>query len=78
MTVKKILIVLNLLAIVGTLIWLKAEHSWEPVVGIITLIGTLIALLYNDGNNGNGVSFSQKGGKNSKNYQSNKDININN
>jgi hypothetical protein len=80
MTIRNILLILNILALIGTLIWLKTDQSWEPLVGTITLVGTLIAQLFNNGNdnNQNGTKYIQKGGKNSKNYQSNRDININN
>lgn len=80
MTIKKILLVLNILALVGTLIWLKSDRGWEPLVATITLIATLISQLYGTGdstNNGGKLKMSQKGGKNSQNYQSSGDININ-
>lgn len=80
MTIKKVLLILNILALIGTLIWLMTDRSWEPLVATITLVATLITQLYGSGDNsgnGNTTKMSQKGGKNSKNYQSSGDININ-
>lgn len=80
MSIKKILLILNILALIGTLIWLKEDKNWEPLVATITLIATLITQLYGSGDsssNGGKTNLSQKGGKNSRNYQSKGDININ-
>lgn len=75
MNTNKILIILNILGIIGCLIWLMTEKSWEPLVTTIGLIGSLIALIYSK--NSNSISMKQKGGKKSTNYQSGGDININ-
>lgn len=75
---KKILLIINIAAILASLIWLKTDTSWEPIVTILGLIGTLITQLVLANQEGKTVSMKQKGGKNSKNYQSNRDINITN
>lgn len=77
MKIKTVLIIINILAIIGTLIWLKVEQTWEPLVAVITGIGTLLALLFADTETKSPVTMKQKGGKNSTNYQAGGDININ-
>lgn len=78
MPIKKVLIILNILGLVGSLIWVVTDPGWEPVVTIVGLIATLIAQLFNAGDGGNRVKMSQKGGKGSTNYQSKGDITITN
>lgn len=78
MPIKKVLIILNILGLVGCLIWVVTDPGWEPVVGIVGLIATLIAQLFNAGDGGNRFKMTQKGGKDSKNYQSIGDMTINN
>jgi hypothetical protein len=73
---KKILIILNIASLIGALIWLMSEKSWEPLVTSLGLIGSLIALIYSNYQTGDNIKMKQKGGKNSKNYQSARDINI--
>jgi len=77
MKVNSILVIFNILGIIGALIWLMTDPSWEPTVTTIGLIGSLIALLYSKNNNDSGITMKQIGGKNSRNYQSGRDININ-
>jgi hypothetical protein len=77
MKVKPILIILNILGLVGTLIWLLVEQSWEPLVAVITGIGTLIALLYSGQDSSGGAKMKQTGGKNSTNYQAGGNMTIN-
>ncbi|KAA6340630.1 hypothetical protein EZS27_011519 [termite gut metagenome] len=72
-----ILIILNITGLLGTLIWLLISPGWEPFVAVIGMITTLIVQLFGGGNN-NLTKMSQKGGKNSINYQSNENITINN
>ncbi|MEQ8476494.1 hypothetical protein [Fulvivirga sp.] len=67
---------MNIIGIIGTLLWLKVEQGWEPIVTSIGLIGTLIAQIFNQKGKGSSTVFKQKGGKNSSNYQSGGDINI--
>ncbi|HRB71841.1 MAG TPA: hypothetical protein PK776_08325 [Flavobacterium sp.] len=78
MLIKKILVILNILSLIGCLIWVVKEPGWEPVVAIVGLIGALIAQLFTVGEGGNNFMMSQKGGKGSTNYQSKGDITINN
>jgi hypothetical protein len=80
MTTKQIIIILTIAALIGALIWLMVDKTWEPLVTTIGLIAALIAEIYGDkgnGNNGGNVKMTQKGGKNSTNYQSGGDMNIN-
>lgn len=75
---KKTLIILNIASLLGTLIWLMQEKSWEPLVTSLGLIGSLIALIYSNSNAQSKIKMTQKGGKNSKNYQSAGDMTIEN
>jgi 1,4-dihydroxy-2-naphthoate octaprenyltransferase len=77
MNTKTVLIILNIAALIGALIWLMIERSWEPLVTALGLVASLIALLYNSDNNQSGTVMKQRGGKGSTNYQSSGDININ-
>lgn len=76
MSINTILIILNILSLIGALIWLMIDQSLEPFVTSIGLVGSLIALVYSNNSNGANINMKQKGGKNSKNYQSGRDINI--
>jgi hypothetical protein len=73
--IKKTIIVLNILGLLGALIWLMTDQTWEPLVTSIGLIGALIALLFSGRQRGDTI-MKQIGGKNSKNYQSKGDINV--
>ncbi len=75
---KKILIILNIASLIGTLIWLMQEKSWEPLVTSLGLIGSLIALIYSNSSSLTRVKMKQKGGKKSKSYQSAGNMTINN
>ncbi len=74
MKTKNILIILNIAGLIGSLIWLMVNPSWEPLITAIGLIGALIAQLKSG--NGNIINMKQKGGKGSTNYQSGRDIHI--
>ena len=76
MTVKNILIILTIAGLIGSLIWLMTDRSWEPLVTSIGLIGALIAEIFSGKDSNGGISMKQTGGKDSKNYQSGRDINI--
>lgn len=73
---NKLLIVLNIAGLLGSLIWLMVAKDWEPLVTSIGLIATLVSLLYSNNQIEKRVKMNQKGGKNSSNYQSGRDINI--
>jgi|GEM_PF-1347471 len=78
MTIKKILIVLNIAGLLASLVWLYNQRELEPLITSIGLVATLIAQLYaENNNNSDNVTMKQKGGKGSKNYQSKGDIIIN-
>ncbi|MGB3850536.1 MAG: hypothetical protein WA958_11260, partial [Tunicatimonas sp.] len=78
MPIKKVLIILNIIGLVGCLIWVVSEPSWEPVVAIVGLIATLIAQLFSTRESGNKLKMTQKGDKGSTNYQSNGQMTITN
>lgn len=75
---KNILLIINIAALIASLIWLKNDPSWEPLIASLGLIGALITQIFNKNKPNQNTSMTQKGGKNSKNYQSNRDINITN
>jgi hypothetical protein len=75
MKVKPILKILNVLGILGAILWLMANPSWEPLITVIGLIGSFIALM-NSNKEDATIYLRQKGGKKSTNYQSARDINI--
>lgn len=78
MPIKKVLIILNILGLIGCLIWIVTDPGWEPVVAIVGLIATLITQLFDAGDGGNRFKMTQKGGKGSTNYQSKGNITITN
>lgn len=75
---KKTLLILNIAGLLGALIWLMVDATWEPLVTSIGLVGALIAQISSNKNSAEKTVLKQKGGKNSKNYQSKGDINITN
>jgi hypothetical protein len=77
MPIKKVLIIFNIIGLVGCLIWVVTDPGWEPVVAIVGLIATLIAQLYSAGEGGNRFKMTQKGGKDSTNYQSYGNMTVN-
>jgi hypothetical protein len=75
---KLTLLILNILALIASIIWLALKPDWEPLVTTIGCIGGLIAQYFtNSDNSKDNVKMTQKSGKNSKNYQSYGDITIN-
>lgn len=74
---KKTLIILDIICIVGSLIWLMIEQTMEPLISTISFIAGLIAILYSNESNKNKTVLKQKGGKKSTNYQSARTINVN-
>lgn len=78
MTVNKILIVLNIAALLVSLIWLYNEQELEALIASITAFATLVALSYaGKSSDSDNLTMKQKGGKGSTNYQSKGNININ-
>ncbi len=74
---KKILIILNIVGLLGSLVWLFRAPDWEPLVTSIGLIASLITLIYTDSDGPSSPNMKQKGGDNSRNYQSSGNITIN-
>lgn len=73
--IKKTLIILNIVALIASLIWLMTDRSLEPLISTIGLIASLITLLYNS-DKSSGISMKQKGGEKSTNYQAGDTINV--
>lgn len=77
MKTKTIIIILTIAGLIGSLLWLMTDHSWEPLVTSIGLVAALIAEIFGGGDSDKkNISMKQKGGKGSTNYQSGGDINI--
>lgn len=74
---KKTLIIINIASLIGALIWLMIEQSWEPLVTSLGLVGSLIALINSNTSGQSNNKMSQNGGAKSKNYQSAGDMTIN-
>ena len=75
--ISKIILILNVLALVAALIWLYTKPEWEPLVTSLGLMAGLITQLFTKGKkDSNTIIMKQRSGNNSKNYQSNGDINI--
>jgi hypothetical protein len=68
---------LNIASLLGSLVWLFRAPDWEPLVTSIGLIASLIALIYKDSDGPTSPKMKQKGGDNSRNYQSQGNITIN-
>jgi len=77
--VNFILILINSIALIGTILWLINDRGWEPLVTSLTLSATLIGLLFtrNKRKDKSGV-MKQKVKNNSIGIQAGRDININN
>jgi hypothetical protein len=73
---KRILVILNILGLIGALLWFFFKPDWEPLVTAIGLIATLVAQLSIGTKWIDKIKMTQRGGKNSKNYQSGGNINI--
>jgi len=71
------LIVINIACLIGSLIWLIVDKSWEPLIAFLGFIGSFITLIYSNKNSKRDINMKQKGGKKSNNYQSSGDITIN-
>lgn len=78
MTIKNVLIILNIAGLLASLVWLYNQRELEPLITTIGLVGTLIVQMFADrNNNSDNTTMKQKGGKGSTNYQSKGDIKIN-
>ena len=72
---KKVLLILNIIALIASLIWLMTSQSLEPLITAIGLIASLITLIYSS-NKDAIIHIIQKGGKKSTNYQAGETINV--
>ena len=75
--VRWILWLVDIMALLLSLLWLLFEPGFEPLLSFILCIGGLITLLLTKSKKNSSVVMKQKAGDNSKQYQSNRDININ-
>lgn len=79
---RKTFIIIDIIVLIGCVVWFMIEKSPEPFVAILTAISGLLSLIYtNPEENANSnpkVILKQKGGKKSKYYQSNGQMTINN
>ncbi len=74
---KKILITLNIGALIASLVWLMIDLSLEALISFIGLIASLVTTIFYTSKKNEEVKMKQKGGKKSKNYQSSGTINVN-
>lgn len=77
---KIIAICLQILLIISLLVsitWMIVQPGYEPLLGIVASLSTLIGDKISTNSEGKS-SMSQKGGKNSRNYQSSGNMTINN
>lgn len=74
---KKVLITINILALIAASLWFISNLDWEPLITILGLITSLIVLLAKDSNKKpQNIKLSQKSGDNSINIQGAHDITI--
>ena len=74
---RTVLIILNVLAFIGTIFWVYNSPSWESIVAVIIAFTALIYQFYDSGKNKK-IIMKQKGGKKSINYQASGNMTINN
>jgi len=74
-----ILIIINFIAFIGAVLWLINDRSWESLVASLTLIATLIRLIFiRSKRNDKNTVIKQNVKNNSTGIQAGRDININN
>lgn len=77
--VNSILILINSIALIGTILWFFNDRGWEPLVTSLTLSATLIGLLFaRNKEKDTSVIMKQNVKNNSTGIQAGGDININN
>lgn len=72
---KVALLILNIIALIASLIWLMTNQSLEPLITAIGLIASLITIIYSS-NKDSTNRLIQKGGRKSTNYQAGGNINV--
>lgn len=79
MKLRIILIIIDLLALICTCIWLYQERSWSAGSSFFVALAGLVVIICTKTkeNDAPQVIMKQKGGENSKNYQSQGDMTIN-
>lgn len=82
---RRVILILDLLAFVASLIWAMMEPDYEPFIAVITTLGVLLAILFTKRKNsrdetnrasGKSTILSQNAGDNSTQYQAKGDISI--
>lgn len=73
---RNTLLTVNTIALVASILWIIKNPDYEPVISTLVLVATLIGLWITDTTEEKALKQKQKGGKNSKNYQAGRDINI--
>lgn len=77
--VNSILILINSIALIGAILWFINERDWEPLVTSLTLLATLIGLIFTRNKKKNkAIIMKQKVKNNSTGIQAGRDINIKN
>ncbi len=77
-TIKTLLIILCIIAIIICGVWFYKSPGFDSGTALITAIIALVSLFLNSGGNKRNIKMSQSGGKNSKFFQSGGDMTINN
>ena len=75
-TIRNILLILNTLALGGSILWSVNKPDYEPIISTFVLLATLVGLWVTDSPEKKALKQKQKSGKNSKNYQAGRDINL--
>jgi len=76
---RNIILFIEISAVIATIIWWISDQSIIPFIGILTSLSAFLGTLFltkNKAPKKAGDNFSQKAGKNSKQYMSKGDMNI--
>lgn len=78
-TMKTFLMIINIVALICTGMWLATDRSWESLAAFLVLLSSFFILIKSGRKitDAGKIKMRQRGGKNSKNYQSGGDMNIN-
>lgn len=77
--VNSILVLINSIALIGAILWFINDRDWEPLVTSLTLLATLIGLIFTRNKKKNkAIIMKQKVKNNSTGIQAGRDINIKN
>lgn len=77
--VNSILILINSIALIGAILWFINDRGWEPLVTSLTLLATLIGLIFTrNKKKDKAIVITQKVKNNSIGIQVGRDVNIKN